>query len=115
MVFDGFTLKDLLGTWNATIGLNWSMDRFRKAGERIFDLNKLLNLHYGKMNADDLVFPQGLMEPKPDGVCAGIIPEGYEKAIDDYYKVRGWDNKGTLQRKLAELGFDNLLRKRATA
>jgi aldehyde:ferredoxin oxidoreductase len=59
MVLDGFTLKGLIGTWNATTGLNWSMGQFRKAGERIFNLNKLLNLRYGKTKADDLAFSSG--------------------------------------------------------
>jgi len=109
MVFDGFTLTDLLETWNAATGLNWSMDQFRKAGERIFNLNKLLNLRYGKTKADDLAFPKRLMEPKPDGVCAGIVPEGYEKAVEQYYKERGWDSEGVpTKEKLAELDLDKL-------
>jgi aldehyde:ferredoxin oxidoreductase len=110
MVFDGFTLTDLLDSWNASTGLNWSMDQFRKAGERIFNLNKLLNLRYGKTKADDLAFPKRLMEPKPDGAAAGVVPEGIENAIDEYYKKRGWDNEGVpTKEKLADLGLDRLL------
>jgi aldehyde:ferredoxin oxidoreductase len=54
MVFAGFTLTDLLNTFNAATGLNWSMDEFRRAGERITNLQKLLNLRYGLTKKDDL-------------------------------------------------------------
>jgi len=109
MVFDGFSLTDLLDTWNASTGLNWSMDQFRKAGERIFNLNKLLNIRYGKGKADDLAFPKRLMEPKPDGAAAGVIPEGIDQVVEEYYEKRGWDSEGVpTKEKLAELGLDRV-------
>jgi len=109
MVFDGFSMTDLLDTWNAATGLNWSMDEFRKAGERIFNLNKLLNIRYGKTKADDLAFPKRLMEPKPDGAAAGVIPEGIDQVVEEYYEKRGWDSEGVpTKEKLAELGLDRL-------
>ena len=107
MIFDGFTLTDLLETWNAATGLDWTMAQFRRAGERIFNLNKLLNIRYGQTRADDFGFPKRLMEAKPDGPAAGVIPTGIEKAVEEYYTKRGWDAEGVpTSEKLAGLGLD---------
>jgi len=76
MIFDGFTLTDLLETWNAATGLDWTMAQFRRAGERIFNLNKLLNIRYGQTRADDFGFPKRLMEAKPDGQ---LFPPGLKR------------------------------------
>lgn len=109
MIFNGFTLSDLLETWNAATGLNWSIADFRRAGERIFNLNRLLNIRYGKTKADDLSFPKRLMEPKSDGPAAGVIPAGIEKAVEEYYQKRGWDSNGVpTKKKLAELGLERV-------
>jgi aldehyde:ferredoxin oxidoreductase len=34
------------------------------------------------------------MEPVSEGVAAGKIPVGLDEAIVDYYRYRGWDDKG---------------------
>jgi len=106
MVFAGFTLTDLLNTFNAATGLNWSMDEFRRAGERITNLQKLLNLRYGLTKKDDLNFPKRLLEPKKEGPAANKAPYGIDKAIEKYYEYRGWDKNGVpTRKKRSELGL----------
>ena len=69
----------------------------------------MLNIRYGKTKADDLAFPMRLMEPKPDGAAAKVIPKGIEDAIEEYYEKRGWDSEGVpTKEKLPELGLDRL-------
>jgi aldehyde:ferredoxin oxidoreductase len=94
MVFSGHTMTHLLDTYNAATGIGWDFDDLQRAGERIFTLQRLLQLRYGKTIADAKKFPERIMQPKPDGPMAGIVPEGILDAVDDYYKYRGWDEEG---------------------
>ncbi|MEM0095763.1 MAG: aldehyde ferredoxin oxidoreductase family protein [Candidatus Bathyarchaeia archaeon] len=109
MVFAGYTLTDLLNTFNAATGLNWTMTEFRKAGERITNLQKLLNIRYGWKKEDDLQFPKRLMEPKKEGPAAGKVPKGIQDAVKKYYKHRGWDENGVpTKEKIKELGLEKV-------
>ncbi len=94
MEFRSYTLTDLLNTINACTGLGWNIEDLRRCGERITNLQKLLNMRYGWKKADDFNYPKRFMEPVDKGPAAGKIPVGLEDAIMDYYKVRGWDENG---------------------
>lgn len=104
MFFANYTLTDILNTFNAATGLNWSFQQLRQAGERIYHLCRLLNIRYGITKKDDMAFPKRLMEPKATSESAGKVPLGIEKAIETYYKHRGFDENGVpTKEKLAEL------------
>lgn len=47
MEFRGYTLTDLCNTANAATGMGWSLDDLRRCGDRITQLQKLLNIRYG--------------------------------------------------------------------
>jgi len=98
--FRGYTLTDLTKTINAAMGLSWSLDDLRRAGERITTLQKILNIRYGWQKAHDFAYPKRFMEPVSEGPAAGKIPVGLDDAILEYYGVRGWDSEG---RPTAEL------------
>jgi len=103
MEFRGYTLTDLQVTLNASTGLDWSQDDLRRCGDRITNLQKLLNMRYGWQKSDDFKYPKRFMEPVSSGPVAGRIPVGLDEAILDYYRYRGWDDNGkpsaaTLQR-----------------
>ncbi|MCW3974889.1 MAG: aldehyde ferredoxin oxidoreductase family protein [Candidatus Bathyarchaeota archaeon] len=106
MFFANYTLTDLLNTWNAATGLNWDFKQLRQAGERIFQMCRLMNLRYGVTKKDDFTFPKRLMQPKTTSESAGKIPTGIEGAIEKYYVHRGWDKNGVpTKEKLTELGL----------
>jgi len=110
MVFRGYTLTDLLHTINATTGLAWSQDDMRRCGDRITQLQKLLNIRYGWKKEHDFQYPKRFMEPVDEGPAAGKIPIGLEDAIMDYYRERGWDQNGIpTAQKLKEVGLDHLV------
>lgn len=94
MDYSGYTLTDLLATLNACTGLDWTHEKLRLCGERITNLQKLLNIRYGWQKADDFNYPKRFMESVDKGPAAGKIPVGLEDAIFDYYKERGWDEYG---------------------
>jgi aldehyde:ferredoxin oxidoreductase len=103
MLFGGMTLTDLLDTLNAVTGWEWSMGDFLKAGERIFTLQRLLNNKYGITRKDDKL-PKKLLIPAEKGSRAGKAPLDYEKSLDNYYALRGWNSKGVpTDSKLKEL------------
>jgi aldehyde:ferredoxin oxidoreductase len=103
MLFGGMTLTDLLDTLNAVTGWNWTMKEFLKAGERIFALQRLVNVKYGVTRRDDAL-PAKSFEPAKEGSRAGKIPVPFELSLDRYYKLRGWDEQGIPKKeKLKEL------------
>jgi len=107
MVFRGYTLTDLLKTINAATGLGWDQADLRRCGDRITQLQKLLNIRYGWKKADDFNYPKRFMEPVDSGPAAGKIPVGLDDAILEYYKERGWDENGRPSpAKLKEVGLE---------
>lgn len=103
MLFGGMALTDLLNTLNSVTGWDWTMKDFLKTGERIFTLQRLVNVKNGITRKDD-VLPKKIFEPAKEGGRAGKIPAPFEPALDRYYAVRGWDTNGIPEReKLKEL------------
>lgn len=107
----GYSMTHLLNTYNAITGIGWDFKDLLRAGERIFTLQRLLQLRYGKTKEDSKLFPQRIMEPKPNGPMAGIVPEGILDAVDDYYRYRDWDENGVpTQGKIKEVGLEDFVR-----
>ena len=104
--FSGYTLTDLLNTWNAITGLNWTQEQLRQAGTKIWYIQRIMTMRYGNTREADRTFPERLMTPKPDGPVAGVVPKGIIEAVDDFYAHRrldydGWPKPEVLQ----ELGI----------
>ncbi|HAX98549.1 MAG TPA: aldehyde ferredoxin oxidoreductase [Candidatus Atribacteria bacterium] len=103
MLFGGMTLTDLLETLNAVTGWDWTMEEFLKTGERIFTLQRVVNINYGVTRKDDIL-PKKIFEPAKEGSRSGKIPAQFELVLDRYYKLRGWDENGIPKKgKLKEL------------
>lgn len=112
MLFGGMNLQELLDIFNATTGWEWSMEEFLEAGERIFTLQRMVNVKYGITRTDDKL-PDRMFEAAKEGSRAGKAPTKnlFEKELDNYYLIRGWDNKGvptreTLKRFEMQLLFE---------
>jgi len=110
MEYNGYTLTDLLKTINACTGLGWTQEDLRRCGERITNLQKLLNIRYGWTKEADFKYPKRFMEPVDEGPAAGKMPIGLEAAIMDYYKERGWNDEGKPTReKLKDLDLESFV------
>ncbi len=90
------------GTWgydqftrmiNASCPGEWTEDRLRETGERIWNLERLFNLKAGLTRADDTLPPRMLNEPVPSGFAKGGVAE-LDVMIPQYYEIRGWDPNG---------------------
>ena len=86
-----------------------SGDELLTTGARIWNLGRLLNLREGLGRDDDRLPARILDEPHPDGASAGhaIGSASFDEALDEYYRVRGWDAEGVpLPETLARLSVD---------
>ncbi|MFW9995077.1 MAG: aldehyde ferredoxin oxidoreductase family protein [Candidatus Odinarchaeota archaeon] len=98
--------EDLLHLYTLTTGHQITYEELMKAGERIYNLEKLFNLREGAKREDDLLPPRIYLDPIPDGYAKGSVVsrEGYDLMLDDYYECRGWTKEGVpTKEKLVEL------------
>jgi aldehyde:ferredoxin oxidoreductase len=94
----------LLVTWTNCV-TGWDMDaaELLRAGERNFNLKRLLNISCGLTGADDVLPHRFTHEPFPSGASAGFVPD-LPKMLDEYYEFRGWGKDGVpSESKLKEL------------
>ena len=89
-------------------GRETSHDELMTTGARIWNLGRLLNLREGFGREHDRL-PAILDVPHPDGAAAGktVGAEEFRAALDEYYRVRGWDADGVpTEETLARLSLD---------
>ena len=86
---------------SAVTGLPYTPEDLLRTGERIWNLERMFNLRAGFTRADDTL---------PDRFFGdgGINRSEFERALDEYYRFRGWGLDGVPAGwKLAELGIAN--------
>ena len=72
---------------------SWTAERLRKTGERIWNLERLFNIAAGLGRRDDTLPHRMLNVPAPGGTAKGMVAR-LGDMLDDYYEMRGWDEKG---------------------
>jgi len=80
-------------------------------GDKIYTLERGLNVRDGISRKDDYPPARILEEPLPNGPAEGKIigHANYEKMLNEFYQIRGWDQNGRpKRRKLAELGMKDI-------
>ena len=98
---------------NAATG--WEMERKEvyTIGERIWNMIRLFNVREGFSRKEDQLPERVFRDPLTSGVAKGrtINRQDFEKMLNDYYDVRGWDENGipTLE-KCQELGIEKYYR-----
>jgi aldehyde:ferredoxin oxidoreductase len=101
----GLSLSSVLNVLNSITGWKWDATDAMLCGERIFTLQRLINLRDGYTYKDD-VLPIKVYTPAKEGFRAGKIPP-FKDLLRDYYRLRNWDEKGQPTKdKLQELGLD---------
>nr|WP_281273736.1 aldehyde ferredoxin oxidoreductase C-terminal domain-containing protein [Biomaibacter acetigenes] len=98
-------LPDISSMLRLAVGLELSDEEILKAGERIWNLERLFNIGAGFTAADDTLPPRLLKEPLPSGPAKGKVVE-LDKMLPEYYQVRGWSEEGIpTEEKLSELSI----------
>ena len=106
-VFTSFawTLADVQPQLDAACEGDWSMEKLTEVGERIWNMERLFNNAAGFTAKDDDLPPRLKTEPARTGPAKGKV-NGIDKMRPEYYKVRGWDEKGAPTRAtLKRLGL----------
>jgi aldehyde:ferredoxin oxidoreductase len=71
----------------------WTADRVRETGERIWNLERLFNIKAGMGRKDDTLPDRMLHTPAPSGTAKGQVAK-LEEMLPEYYEMRGWDEEG---------------------
>ena len=91
---------------NAATGANYSLEELEKAGERIWNAERLFLTRAGFSRKDDSLPPRMLHEPMPSGPAKGYVCH-LEEMLEPYYQYRGWTADGIpTPQKLQELGLE---------
>ena len=106
-LFTSFALgaDDYKDMFNAIVGQDWTTEELLKAGERIWNLERMFNLKAGISPEEDKLPKRLLTEPIPEGPCKGQIHH-LPELLPEYYKERGWSEQGLpSEAKLVQLGI----------
>ncbi len=94
---------------SAVTGFHYATGDMIKAGERVWNLERLYNNREGFTSNDDTLPPRLLNEAPADGPSKGWVSH-LEPMLKEYYRSRGWDEHGVPRpQKLQELGLSNLV------
>jgi len=87
-------------------GERMNIGRFMRTGERIFNLEKLINIRQGLTGGDTL--PARLTaQPQSDGTVESVVH--LAPMLKKYYRIRGWDGHGEpTPRLLRKLGLPQI-------
>lgn len=106
-LFSSFALgaddyRDLL---SAGTGFDYTTEEMMKCGERIWNLERMLNLKLEMNPSQDTLPDRLLKEPVTEGPQKGNVAK-LSKMLPEYYSIRGWDAGGRpLQEVLERLGL----------
>ena len=104
-IFGNVSPNKLVTLINAACNLDWTLDDLMLAGERAWNLKRVINNRLGLRRENDSL-PKPLLEPLPDGGAAGYIIE-FDSMLKAYYKFRDWNWETGFPKaeKLEELGL----------
>jgi aldehyde:ferredoxin oxidoreductase len=92
----------------AVTGVQFSTGDLIRAGERIYNLERLYNVREGFTRADDTLPPRILEEPATSTGSKGWVSH-LDEMLDEYYRTRGWDDNGVPRMEtLKALGLADL-------
>ena len=103
------SLTEILEILNAATGWNWTIQDLEKAGARGFLVERLINVRDGISRKDDIL-PKKMTVPAQSGPRKGRVPMPHDKALDEYYNLRKWNENGIpTQEALKEANLEEYL------
>ena len=88
----GETFSEIRDIFNAITGWDYSIEDLMLAGERMFTIQRLINIRDG-YNAKTDILPEKMFRAAKEGFRAGNIPP-FKELMEDYYEWRGWGTNG---------------------
>jgi len=97
---------DIAAALEAATGMEMPVERLKRTGERIYNLQRCYNVLHGITRADDRLPRRFSEDPSPSGNARGEVID-LEPMLDEYYRLRGWDpdTGWPTAEKLRELGI----------
>jgi aldehyde:ferredoxin oxidoreductase len=89
-------LREMAELCSAATGWETFVEDLKMITARQLNVEKAFNLRHTNFDRrDDLPTPRDLTEPIPSGNLAGwkIDPAKYNRMLDEYYDLRGWDRE----------------------
>jgi len=109
----GLDKDNFAGLLTAITDVEWTGDELMKAGERVFNLEKMFNYREGFRREDDKLPDRFFEEPLTIGAEKGSVlkKEEFNMMLEQYYKKRGWDSVSTKpdKSKLKDLGLSRFV------
>ena len=106
--FANVPVETVLDLVNAACGLDWSLGELMRAGERGWNLKRVINNRLGLTRKNDKL-PKALLQPYMDHPSGanGFAPD-LETMLEAYYKAREWDAETGYPKKekLISLGLE---------
>ncbi len=104
---------ELIELYTYATGWTFTIEDFRKAGDRIYNLTRAVCVREGASREDDVLPDRLITQPLPEGPAKGMVndPEMLELMKEAYYDFRGWDRVTGIPtaEKLRELELDELI------
>lgn len=97
----GLGADELAEMLSALTGLDYPVEEFMKAGERIWNQERLWDLKVGYTKADDSIPTRLTTTPLASGAAKGNVSHVPEM-IPEYYQLRGWDKDGVPSKEKLE-------------
>ncbi len=99
--FFGAGEEEYANILSAVTGVEYTTEDLMRAGERIWNLERLYNIREGFTRADDTLPARFFNSPVEGRV---IDREEFQNTLEEYYRMRGWDENGIpTERLLKEL------------
>ncbi|KXA96849.1 hypothetical protein AKJ37_04285, partial [candidate division MSBL1 archaeon SCGC-AAA259I09] len=104
-----YTYPKIREILRAVTGREIDRDEMLKIGERNFNLLKILSARE-KISRDEDGLPSRFENSLPQGASSGekIPKKELQKAIDEYYQLRGWERYGPTEETLRKLDMEGL-------
>jgi aldehyde:ferredoxin oxidoreductase len=97
--------EEIAGLLTGVTGEPWRAEDLMRAGERIWNLERLLNLEAG-FGARDDTLPDRFFDEDGTPPVPRLHRRAFSDMLDEYYRFRGWDAEGRpLERTLVRLGL----------
>lgn len=108
---EAFSYDNLYDLYRYATGIKTDQEEMLTNAERLFNMERAFSNREGISRKDDHLIGKWVEEPVPNGPFKGekIDPDKFEEMLDEYYRLRGWDENGVPTReKLKELGLENV-------
>ena len=106
-VFAELYWPDIAAALEAATGMEMDVERLKRIGERIYNLQRCYNVWHGTGRADDRLPRRFTDEPSPSGNARGEVID-LEPMLEEYYQLQGWNPETgwPTAEKLRELGLE---------